>query len=169
MSTRHIMRSAAWLLAVGFGLTAACGDSGSGDDDDDLPTSSVGNTTTFPATNSTTGSAAATGNNNGFGNNNATSANGTTGNTLDQSNDNCEDIEPVDGEPCDDDGLFCMAADGLGCSCGGSDRFPDGVWTCRGALGSGGAPNAGGAAGENAGGAAGENAGGENAGGADSE
>lgn len=151
MSTKRILYSMPWLLVGALCLTLACG--GSGDDDDDQAN--------LTGNNATGGVNGSTSPGNNFGSVN-TSNTATTGNTLIQSNDNCEDIEPEAGAECSESGLFCMDASGLGCTCGGSDRFPEGIWTCRGSLGSGGAPGAGGAggaSGENAGGAAGADAG----------
>lgn len=153
MWTQRITRRVAWLWMGGFAITAACGSSKQ-DDDDDLP-GSLDTTGTIPSgsTNAGTGT---TGNNNaGFNNNGNT---GTTGDMINQMNDNCVGIEPEAGEECNETGLVCDDERGRRCTCGGnSDFFPEGIWTCRGAEpGAGGAGGAGGEGGQSAGGAGGD-------------
>ena len=152
MWTRRITRGTAWLLAGTVALTAGCGSSE--DDDDDLPASLNSTTNTVPSSGTSSGTGA-NGNNAGFNNNGST---GTTGNMIDQMNDNCVEVEPVAGEDCDEAGLVCDDEFGRACTCGGnSDFFPEGIWTCRGAdPGAGGAGGAGGEGGQSAGGAGGD-------------
>lgn len=148
MSTERMMRFVGCLLVSSFVSVTACGSSDDGDDDD-LPAST--NTTTI-----TTGqTAGSTGNNgNGF----TSSGSNTTGGTLIQDNDRCDEMEPADGEPCGEDGLICSDASGRQCVCGGTarDPAPDGEWACRGsntgAGGAGGESGAGGQAGQGQGG-----------------
>jgi len=142
----------AWLVAASVAITAACGSSNKDDDDD--PPASVGTTGTFPSGNTSNGNTSGF-NNSGFNNGNT----GTTGNMIDQMNDNCVGIEPVAGDDCDEAGLVCDDERGRACTCGGnSDFFPEGIWTCRGVDpgGAGGAGGAGGEGGQNAGGAGGD-------------
>lgn len=165
MSTPRIMRGAAWLLAGCFAVTAACGSSDDGDDDDDLPATGTTSSASGGLTTNASSSGSGTSGGNNFNNNNASS---TTGDMLDRDNDNCDGIEAEAGEPCPEDGLNCLDADGRMCLCGGRGDEPDGIWSCRGQIdsagGAAGAPGSGGAAGAaGAGGEAGENQGGADA------
>ena len=160
MSTKRMMWATPWLIVGTFGFFSACGDANSDDDDDAPGTTTGGVTTGFTGgtTGGVTSSANASTGTTGFGVNNvvtgSTNAVSTTGNTIIQMNDNCDNIEAEAGASCNQSGLVCNDAFGRSCVCGGSSRFPEGIWTCRGEIsGAGGAPGAGGAQG--AGGAAG--------------
>src|SRR5690606_24102032 len=85
MPTRRLAREMAWLVAASVASTAACGSSNKDDDDD--PPASVGTTGTFPSGNTSNGNTSGF-NNSGFNNGNT----GTTGNMIDQMNDNCVGI-----------------------------------------------------------------------------